>query len=137
MLEGKRIVVVMPAYNAEKTLKQTVKEISDTVDEIIVVDDFSTDKTERVINELGLLYIKHTKNKGYGANQKTCYREALKRGADIVIMLHPDYQYSPKLVPAMAAMITSGHYDVVLASRILGKQLSPKEGGMPRWRWIS
>src|SRR6266446_7009123 len=132
MLNGKRILVVMPAYNASKTLEQTYGEIpKDFVDEIILVDDGSHDSTAKVAAELGLTTIVHRRNLGYGRNQKNCYREALKRGADIVIMLHPDYQYSTSL----AGMIASGHYDVALGSRILGR--GALEGAMPRYKYVS
>jgi len=126
----------MPAYNAEKTLRQTFEELPhEYVDEVILVDDASHDYTVTVARELGIHTIIHSENRGYGANQKTCYREALHRGADIVVMVHPDYQYSPRLVTAMASMITSGHYDVVLASRILGG--TARKGGMPLYKYIS
>lgn len=126
----------MPAYNAEKTLHQTYSELPhEYVDEVILVDDASKDSTPKIARELGITTIIHTENKGYGANQKTCYREALQKGADIVVMVHPDYQYSPRLVTAMASMITSGHYDVVLASRILGGKA--REGGMPLYKYIA
>ena len=126
----------MPAYNAEKTLRQTFSELPhDYVDDVILVDDASRDYTATVARELGIHTIIHTKNRGYGANQKTCYREALQRGADIVVMVHPDYQYSPRLVTAMASMITSGHYDIVLASRILGG--TARKGGMPLYKYIA
>jgi glycosyltransferase involved in cell wall biosynthesis len=136
MIHGKKLVVVMPAYNAEKTLHQTFHELPhEYVDDVILVDDASRDRTADMAKDLGITTIIHTENKGYGANQKTCYREALRLGADIVVMVHPDYQYSPRLVTAMASMITSGHYDVVLASRILGgKSL---QGGMPLYKYIS
>lgn len=136
MLEGKKIVVIMPAYNAEKTLRKTYEELPPIVDRVIVVDDFSSDKTKEIAKQLKVDYYQHTENKGYGANQKTCYRLALKLGADIVVMVHPDYQYSPKLVTAMAAMIVSGHYDIILASRILGSK-NEEQGKMPLWRYIS
>jgi glycosyltransferase involved in cell wall biosynthesis len=136
MISGKRICVVMPAYNAEKTLLRTVQEIDRAVaDDILLVDDQSRDATVRVARELGLHVIVHEKNRGYGGNQKTCYTEALARGADIVVMLHPDYQYSPRLVPAMAGMVASEHFDVVLGSRVLG--LGALAGGMPLWRYVS
>ncbi len=136
MLAGKRICVVMPAYNAEKTLRQTVAEIDrDIVDDVILVDDASQDRTVEVAKELRLPLLVHDRNRGYGGNQKTCYREALASGADIVAMLHPDYQYSPKLLPAMAGMIVSGHFDVVLGSRILGT--GAVAGGMPVWRYVA
>lgn len=136
MLGGKRVVVVMPAYNASKTLSQTVAEIPrEIVDDIILTDDASRDDTVEVAKSLGLHTLRHEANRGYGGNQKTCYAAALERGADIVIMLHPDYQYSPRLVVAMASMIASGHYDVVLASRILGK--GALAGGMPLYKYIA
>jgi len=136
MLGGKQIAVVMPAYNAAKTLSRTVAEIPrDVVDDIILTDDASHDDTVDVARSLGLYTIQHRANLGYGGNQKTCYASALERGADVVIMLHPDYQYSPKLVTAMASMIVSGHYDVVLASRILGK--GALAGGMPLYKYVA
>lgn len=136
MIHGKKVIVVMPAYNAEKTLRRTFAEIPhEYVDEVILVDDASSDHTIKVARELGINTIIHFENKGYGGNQKTCYREALVHGADIVVMLHPDYQYSPLLVTAMASMITSGHYDIVLGSRILGG-LAMK-GGMPLYKYIA
>ena len=126
----------MPAYNAEKTLRQTYEELPhEYVDEVILVDDASKDETSRVAHELGIKTIIHPENKGYGGNQKTCYTEALKHGADIVVMVHPDYQYSPRLVTAMASMIASGHYDVVLGSRILGG--TALKGGMPLYKYIA
>jgi glycosyltransferase involved in cell wall biosynthesis len=136
MLSGKRICVVMPAYKAEKTLRRTFEEIDRAVvDDVLLVDDASPDRTVQVARELGVHALIHPYNRGYGGNQKTCYREALSRGADIVVMVHPDYQYSPRLVPAMAAMIASGHFDVVLGSRILGK--GALSGGMPLWRYVA
>ncbi len=136
MLNGKRIVVVMPAYNAARTLRQTYSELpSDVVDDVLLVDDGSSDETVELAQELGLTTFLHEKNLGYGKNQKTCYREALRRDADIVIMLHPDYQYSPKLVAPLAGMIAYGEYDVVLGSRILG--VGALEGGMPRYKYIA
>lgn len=136
MLAGKRVAVVMPAYNAAKTLVQTVDEIpKEIVDDIILTDDASRDDTVDVARSLGLHVMRHEANRGYGGNQKTCYATALERGADIVIMLHPDYQYSPRLVAAMASMIASGHYDVVMASRILGK--GALAGGMPLYKYIA
>ncbi|HET9147243.1 MAG TPA: glycosyltransferase family 2 protein [Acetobacteraceae bacterium] len=136
MLEGCRIAVVLPAYNAERTLERTIEDIPrDVVDDLILTDDASADETARLSRQLGLHTIVHTRNLGYGANQKTCYRAALERGADIVVMLHPDYQYSPRLVPAMAWMIASGHYDAVLASRILGG--TALSGGMPLWKYVA
>ncbi len=136
MISRKRVCVVMPAYNAEKTLAQTVEEIDRSVaDDVIVVDDASRDATIEVARRLGLHTIVHPKNRGYGGNQKTCYREALSRGADVVVMVHPDYQYSPRLVPAMASMIASGHFDCVLGSRILG--VGALRGGMPLWKYVA
>ncbi|NHN84544.1 glycosyltransferase [Acetobacter musti] len=136
MMDGKRIAVVLPAYNAAKTLKQTFDEIpQDIVDDIILTDDASSDETVALARSLGVHTIEHDRNRGYGGNQKTCYESALARGADIVIMLHPDYQYSPRLIRAMAAMLTSGHYDVVIASRILGK--GALEGGMPLYKYVA
>ncbi len=136
MLNDKRICVVMPAYNAEKTLRQTVSEIDrDVVDDVLLVDDASPDRTVEVARSLGLHHVVHPRNRGYGGNQKTCYREALARGADIVVMLHPDYQYSPRLVPAMAGMVASGHFDAVLGSRILG--VGALAGGMPLWKYVA
>lgn len=136
MIHGKKIIVVMPAYNAERTLRQTWSELPhDYVDEIILVDDASRDNTARIATELGIRTIVHSENRGYGANQKTCYREALRLGADIVVMIHPDYQYSPKLATAMASMVVSGHYDLVLGSRILGGDAL--KGGMPLYKYIA
>lgn len=136
MLDGKRIAVVMPAYNASKTLAKTVAEIPRAiVDDIILTDDASGDDTVELSKSLGLYTLRHKSNRGYGGNQKTCYKSALERGADVVVMLHPDYQYSPRLVTAMASMITSAHYDVVLASRILGK--GALAGGMPLYKYIA
>lgn len=136
MLNGKRIIVIMPAYNAAKTLRQTHSEVPfDIVDEALLVDDSSSDRTVELAQELGLTTFLHKNNLGYGRNQKTCYREALKRGADIIIMVHPDYQYSPKLIVPMAGMIAYGEYDVVLASRIIGK--GALKGGMPFYKYIS
>ncbi|MCX5710335.1 MAG: glycosyltransferase family 2 protein [Candidatus Omnitrophica bacterium] len=136
MLEGKKVVVVMPAYNAEKTLEDTFRDIpKGVVDDVLVVDDHSHDRTVEVARRLGLEVFEHEKNLGYGANQKTCYKEALKKGADIVVMLHPDYQYPPKLITAMAGLIASGMFDVVLGSRILGGMAL--KGGMPFYKYIS
>jgi glycosyltransferase involved in cell wall biosynthesis len=136
MLHGKKLVVVMPAYNAEKTLRQTFAELPhEYVDEVLLVDDVSSDNTVLLARELGIKTIIHGENKGYGGNQKTCYREALARGADIVVMVHPDYQYSPRLVTAMSSMIVSGHYDVVLGSRILGG--GALKGGMPFYKYLA
>ncbi|HVX61903.1 MAG TPA: glycosyltransferase family 2 protein [Pirellulales bacterium] len=135
MLHNKKIVVVLPAYKAAKTLRQTYAEIPrDIVDEVILVDDASNDETVILAHELGLHVFVHQTNLGYGANQKTCYREALALGADIVVMLHPDYQYDPRLISAMAGMVASGIYDVVLGSRILGG--SALSGGMPKYKYF-
>jgi glycosyltransferase involved in cell wall biosynthesis len=136
VVRGKKIVVVMPAYNAARTLRETYAEIPfDVVDEVILVDDASTDDTVAVARDLGIHTVVHEKNLGYGGNQKTCYATALARGAEIVVMLHPDYQYTPKLITAMAYMIESGEYDVVLGSRILGGKAM--HGGMPMYKYIS
>jgi glycosyltransferase involved in cell wall biosynthesis len=136
MLNGMNIAVVMPAYNARKTIELTYKELPhDIVDTVLLTDDASTDATAAVARDLGIHTIVHLKNRGYGGNQKTCYREALAAGADVVVMVHPDYQYSPKLVTAMAGMIASGHYDLVLASRILGGRA--RQGGMPLYKYIA
>ena len=135
MIEGQRIAVVLPAYNAAATLLRTFREIPSLVDDVILTDDASSDGTSELARSLGIHTIVHATNTGYGGNQKTCYRTALDRGADIVVMLHPDYQYSPKLVTAMASMIASGHYDVVLGSRILGK--GALAGGMPLYKYVA
>ena len=136
MLNNRKIAVVLPAYNAEKTVERTVDEIPrDIVDDIILTDDASRDNTAAVASRLGLHVIRHDKNRGYGGNQKTCYEAALARGADIVVMLHPDYQYTPLLVTAMASMIAYDQYDCVLASRILGN--GARKGGMPLYKYIS
>lgn len=136
MINGKKVVVIMPAYNAEKTLKQTYDEIyKDFVDEVILVDDNSQDNTKIVSKELNIKTIVHKENKGYGANQKSCYKAALKSGADIVVMLHPDYQYTPKLIPAIVCMMAFEQYDAVLASRMLGN--SALKGGMPLYKFIA
>ena len=136
MLNGKRIITVMPAYNAAKTLERTYREVPlEVVDEVILVDDGSSDETVAKARELGLTTFVHKVNLGYGRNQKTCYREALRRNADIVVMVHPDYQYSPKLVVSLAGMIAYGEYDVVLASRILGK--GTLKGGMPLYKYVA
>ncbi len=133
MLHGKKIIVVLPAYNAGKTLEPTFREIPrDIVDEVILVDDGSSDNTAELSKHLGILTIVHTKNRGYGGNQKTCYSTALERGADIVVMLHPDYQYDPHLLTALCSMIVDGPYDVVIASRIIG-QISVSN--MPKWKF--
>ena len=136
MLQGKKIAVVLPAYNAAATLERTYEEIpKDIVDFIVLVDDASRDDTVVIAHRLGMHTIVHDRNRGYGANQKTCYREALKLGADVFIMVHPDYQYTPKLIPAMASMITSGEYDLVLGSRILGGKAI--QGGMPVYKYVA
>jgi len=135
MINGKRIAVVLPAYNAEKTLEATVRELPDLVDIRILVDDHSSDRTLEVAEKLGLQFFVHDKNYGYGRNQQTCYREALAAGAEVVIMLHPDYQYTPLLVTAMASMVAHGVYDVVLGSRIIGG--NAMRGGMPLYKYIS
>ena len=135
MINGKRIAVVMPAYNAEKTLEQTVRELPDEVDIKILVDDSSNDETARLSERLGVQTFIHDANYGYGRNQQTCYREALAAGADIVVMVHPDYQYAPTLVSAMASMVASGIYDMVLGSRILGG--GALKGGMPRYKYVA
>jgi len=130
MLNNKKIAVIMPAYNAEKTLLRTYEEIpKDVVDDIILVDDASTDKTVEIARTLDIHVVVHADNCGYGANQRTCYTEALKRGADVVVMLHPDYQYPPKLVASMAEPIASGQYDVIFSSRFL--EGDPRKNGMP------
>jgi len=136
MIHGRKIIVVMPAYNAGQTLERTYSEIPrDVVDDIILVDDSSGDNTLQAARKLGIKYLVHPVNRGYGANQKTCYRLALEEGADIVVMLHPDYQYTPKLITAMAAMVASDEYDVVLGSRILGS--GALKGGMPLYKYFS
>ena len=136
MLNGKRLAVVLPAYNAEGTLERTLGELDRTVvDEVLLVDDASTDDTVALARRLGLDPIRHDRNRGYGANQKTCYRVALEHGADIIVMLHPDYQYSPRLIVPMAAMIAYGEYDFVLGSRILAQ--NAVDGGMPRYKYIA
>jgi glycosyltransferase involved in cell wall biosynthesis len=135
MINGKRIAVVMPAYNAAKTLEKTVREIPETVDLKILVDDHSTDETVQIAEKLGLQVFVHEKNYGYGRNQQTCYREALGASADIVVMVHPDYQYTPLLVTAMAGMIAYGVYDVVLGSRIIGG--GALKGGMPFYKYVA
>jgi len=135
MINGKRVAVVMPAYNAERTLEATVREIPEIVDTRILVDDYSRDHTVAVAKKLGLLVFVHDRNYGYGRNQQTCYREALANGADVVIMVHPDYQYTPLLITAMASMVAYDVYDVVLGSRIIGGQAL--RGGMPMYKYIS
>jgi len=137
MIDGKKIIVVLPAYNAELTLKQTYQEIPfDIVDDVILVDDASHDQTIQTAQQLGIRHIlRHDKNRGYGANQKTCYRKALELKAEIVIMLHPDYQYTPALIPAMAYLIAKNIFPVVLGSRILGT--GARKGGMPFFKYIA
>jgi glycosyltransferase involved in cell wall biosynthesis len=137
MVNGLKVIVVMPAYNAETTLKATYEEIPfSLVDEVILTDDFSNDRTAELAQSLKIQHIlKHQKNKGYGANQKTCYEKALDLNADIIIMLHPDYQYSPKLIPSMAQMVACDVYDVVLGSRILSE--GALKGGMPLYKYIA
>jgi glycosyltransferase involved in cell wall biosynthesis len=136
VIDNQRVAVVLPAFNAALTLRRTYEQIPlGLVDDVILTDDASRDDTVAIARDLGLHTIRHDRNRGYGGNQKTCYAAALARGADIVIMLHPDYQYSPRLIPAMAAMLTSGHYDAVLASRILGR--GAVEGGMPVYKYIA
>jgi len=135
MINSKRIAVVLPAYNAEKTLEATVRELPEIVDTCILVDDHSKDRTVEVAQKLGLLCFVHDRNYGYGRNQQTCYREALAAGADVVIMVHPDYQYTPLLVTAMASMVAYNVYDVVLGSRIIGG--TALRGGMPFYKYVS
>lgn len=135
MINGKRVAVVMPAYNAEKTLEKTVLELPPAVDIKILVDDSSNDGTAAMAQALGVQTFIHDRNYGYGRNQQTCYREALAAGADIVVMVHPDYQYTPLLVTAMASMIAFGVYDVVLGSRILGG--GARKGGMPLYKYVA
>ncbi len=140
MIAGSKIVVVLPAYNAARTLERTVGEIDrGIVDDVILVDDASADGTVALARRLGLETIVHERNRGYGANQKTCYAAALARGADVVVMLHPDYQYSPRLVPALASMVASGVYDVALGSRILcgGGSARPRRSRMPRYKYVA
>jgi glycosyltransferase involved in cell wall biosynthesis len=130
------VIVVLPAYNAERTLEATLEEIPrDVVDEILLVDDASQDGTASLSERLGLPTIVHPENRGYGGNQKTCYEEALSRGADVIVMVHPDYQYDPRLVPAMASLVAQNVYDVVLGSRILGQ--GAIAGGMPRYKFVA
>jgi len=136
MINNKKVMIVMPAYNAEKTLEQTYNEIPfDVVDDVILVDDFSKDNTSELAAKIGIKHIiRHEKNKGYGANQKTCYNKALEIGADIIIMLHPDYQYTPKLIEPLAYLIANDVYPVVIGSRILGK--GALRGGMPLYKYV-
>lgn len=136
MIEGKKICVVFPAYNAAKTLEQTYRDLpKDFIDEVLLVDDRSHDETVVIARRLGIPVIQHETNRGYGGNQKTCYREILKRGADIIVMLHPDYQYSPRIVPAAAWMVAVGEYDLVLGSRILTG--GARRGGMPFYKYVA
>jgi len=136
MINGRRLVVILPAYNAARTLEATVGDIPrDIVDEVILTDDASRDETAALSARLGLTTFRHERNLGYGGNQKTCYREALRSGADIVVMVHPDYQYTPRLITSMAALIAHDVYDVVLGSRILGK--GALAGGMPRYKYVA
>jgi glycosyltransferase involved in cell wall biosynthesis len=138
MLHGQKIIVVMPAYNAARTLRQTYDEVMahGIVDRVILVDDASKDETAALARTLPEVQVEvHPRNRGYGANQKTCYRLALAAGADVVIMIHPDYQYTPALIPAMASLVTSGLYPCVLGSRILGG--GALRGGMPWWKYVS
>ncbi|TWU57984.1 glycosyltransferase family 2 protein [Rubripirellula reticaptiva] len=136
MFNEKKVVVVMPAYNAAKTIERTYDEIDKRlVDEVVLVDDASSDDTASVAAALGMHVLRHPENRGYGGNQKTCYKAAIELGADIVVMVHPDYQYTPKLLPAMVSLIGSGLYDCVIGSRILGGEA--RESGMPIWKYIA
>lgn len=136
MLAGKKVIVVMPAYNAAQTLERTFQDIPfDVVDEVLLVDDASHDETLEVARRLGIPYFLHERNLGYGRNQKTCYTEALKSGADIIVMVHPDYQYSPRIIPALVGLVASGEYEVAIGSRILGGQT--RKGGMPRYKYLA
>jgi glycosyltransferase involved in cell wall biosynthesis len=135
MINGKRIVAVLPAYNAERTLEATVRELPEVVDERLLVDDRSADHTVQLARGLGLRVMVHEENRGYGGNQKTCYAEALALGADVVVMIHPDYQYSPLLVTAMASMVAYGVYDLALGSRMLGGHALA--GGMPLYKYVA
>ncbi|HSO23135.1 MAG TPA: glycosyltransferase family 2 protein [Chondromyces sp.] len=136
MIHGKKVTVVLPAYNAERTLRRTIEEIPEgLVDDLILVDDSSSDRTVALARELGLHTVVHDRNQGYGANQKTCYREALARGADVVVMLHPDYQYTPKLLVALASLVAIGQYDLVLGSRVLSE--GALGGGMPLYKYVA
>lgn len=136
MIYGAKICVVLPAFNAARTLSRTLEGLDRAlIDEVIVVDDASTDETQEVARRLGIRYAFHRRNLGYGGNQKTCYALALGTGADIVVMVHPDYQYEPRLVPALAHMVASGIYDAAVASRILG--LGAVSGGMPRYKYVA
>jgi len=136
MLAGKKVLVVMPAYNAAQTLERTFQDIPfDVVDEVLLVDDASRDETLEVARRLGIRCFLHERNMGYGRNQKTCYTEALKTGADIVVMVHPDYQYSPKIIPALAGLVASSEYQVAIGSRILGGKA--RQGGMPPYKYVA
>ncbi|WP_284653708.1 glycosyltransferase family 2 protein [Flavobacterium terrisoli] len=137
MINNKKIIVVLPAYNAAKTLQKTFEEIPfDVVDDVIITDDFSQDNTIDIAKEIGIKHIiTHDRNKGYGANQKSCYKKALELNADIIVMLHPDYQYTPKLIPAMCTLVANDSFDVVLGSRILSK--GALKGGMPVYKYVS
>jgi glycosyltransferase involved in cell wall biosynthesis len=137
MINNKKVVVVMPAYNAEKTLEKTYREIPfDIVDDVVLVDDKSSDRTSELAKSIGIKHvITHEENLGYGGNQKSCYKKALELNADITIMVHPDYQYTPKLIPSIAYIIANGLYDSVLASRILGK--GALTGGMPIYKYVA
>jgi glycosyltransferase involved in cell wall biosynthesis len=136
MLGGKRVVVVMPAYNAARTLEKTFRDVPrDVVDEVLLVDDASGDETVQIAKRLGIRCAVHPRNLGYGGNQKTCYREALALGADIVVMTHPDYQYPPKLIPSLVGLVASGLYDVAIGSRIIGGKT--RQGGMPRYKYVA
>lgn len=136
MLLGKKVAVVLPAYNAAATIEKTYSEIPhEIVDEVLLVDDASEDNTVEIARKLGIRTFLHSSNRGYGANQKTCYREALKLAAEVFVMLHPDYQYTPKLIPALAAAVACGEYDMVLGSRILGG--TALSGGMPVYKYVS
>jgi glycosyltransferase involved in cell wall biosynthesis len=136
MLAGKKVLVVLPAYNAARTLERTYADIPfDVVDEVLLVDDASRDETIAVARRLGIRCFVHQSNLGYGRNQKTCYAEALKSGADIVVMVHPDYQYSPKIIPALAGLVASGEYEAAIGSRILGGRA--RQGGMPFYKYLS
>ncbi len=136
MFQGKKIVVVMPAYNAARTIERTYREIPlDLVDEVVVTDDASSDETVEIARRLGLRTLVHERNRGYGGNQKTCYAEALRLGADVVVMLHPDYQYTPALLPAMIGLISYGPFDAVLGSRVLGGRALA--GGMPIYKYVA
>ncbi len=136
-LERPKVIVVMPAYNAELTVERTVRDIpSGAVDEIVLVDDCSRDRTAEIADSLGITVLRHTKNTGYGGNQKTCYREALRRGADVVVMVHPDYQYDPRLVPFFVGYVTSGVCDVMLGSRVRTRA-ETLEAGMPVWKYVA